>query len=166
MSFLESTRVHGLRVVSKPITVARQPGTGVPVGFGVPEVDSLDHHRVPFVVLDAGDLLEQIFNVAVSPIPTFNGRDRGNICEQSAIYADRMDCTRNVLPAPKAWTWVVNRISAISTTNSKLLDDIAILQSSIDERLDSVRITQQVVKFLDVKKHRKRLLVTSGAISL
>jgi len=31
------------------------------------------------VVLDAGDLLEQIFDVAMPPVLSFDGRDRGDI---------------------------------------------------------------------------------------
>jgi len=45
----------------------------------IPKVNSLDHHGIPFVVLDAGNLLKQIFDVAMAPIMTFDGRDGCNV---------------------------------------------------------------------------------------
>jgi hypothetical protein len=45
----------------------------------IPKVDPLDHHGIPFVMADAGDRLEHIFDVSMTPVFTLNRRDGGNI---------------------------------------------------------------------------------------
>jgi hypothetical protein len=47
--------------------------------MSLPKVDPLDHHGGPFMTLDACHQLEGIFNVAMTPIPAFDGGNRGDI---------------------------------------------------------------------------------------
>jgi len=93
----------------------------------IPKVNSLDHHGIPFVMLDAGNLLKQIFDIAMTPISTFNGRDGRNVWNWSISTFPGWCNLEYLLPAPKACAWVVKRMSAISTINRTLLDDNAIL---------------------------------------
>lgn len=67
----------------------------------IPEIGSFDHHGSPFVVLDTGDLLKKIFDVAMAPILAFNGRYRCDVFTVSSRSA-RFLALGNLLPAPKA----------------------------------------------------------------
>lgn len=41
----------------------------------VAEIDPVDHQRVPFMAVDTSDLLYDIFDIAMAPVLSLDGRD-------------------------------------------------------------------------------------------
>lgn len=67
----------------------------------LPKVYSLDHHRAPFMMLDATNLLEQVLDVSMPPIPALDCRNGSNVWLFS-IWLFLVDLSIYLLPAPKA----------------------------------------------------------------
>jgi len=44
-----------------------------------PKVYSFDHHRVPLVMFDTGDLLKQVLNIPMPPVSAFDCRYGRNV---------------------------------------------------------------------------------------
>lgn len=45
----------------------------------LPEIDALDHHRGPFVAMDASNCLEDVLDIAMAEVFAFHGRDGSDV---------------------------------------------------------------------------------------
>ena len=96
--------------------------------FGaVPKIDPFDHHRGPFMALEARHRPENILDVSMTPVLAFYRGDGGDVCfhwlagHLLGIEGGRGGelLNRRILPAPKAWAGAGRYTRAMRRTKKR-----------------------------------------------
>lgn len=61
-----------------------------PMEVDEPKVNTFDHHGIPFVMTNASNSLQDIFNVAMAPVLTFDGGDRSDVCSREVRIVSKI----------------------------------------------------------------------------